>query len=56
VVANDWSQVNGDRTRHPGAWIRRGGAPQSFADLGELNSQLHGFIRPAKGVENDSLS
>jgi phosphopantothenoylcysteine decarboxylase/phosphopantothenate--cysteine ligase len=56
IVANDWSQVNADRQRHPGALVREGAKPETFSDLNELNLQLHNFIRPAKGGENDSLS
>jgi phosphopantothenoylcysteine decarboxylase/phosphopantothenate--cysteine ligase len=54
VVANEWSSVERDRARHPGAWVRAGHAEVPFGDLQQLNAILHDFL--AKGVSHGSLS
>lgn len=51
VVANDWSQVNTDRRRHPGVLISRDHA-RPFDDLPTLANWIHDFA----GVKHGSLS
>jgi phosphopantothenoylcysteine decarboxylase/phosphopantothenate--cysteine ligase len=43
VVANEWSRVERDRTRHPGSLITRGGK-RDFANLDELSDRLNDLI------------
>lgn len=44
VVANDWSQVERDRSRHPG-WLVRAGDTRPFQDLGELARDLDRLLQ-----------
>ncbi|NJL24022.1 MAG: hypothetical protein HC902_01760 [Calothrix sp. SM1_5_4] len=52
VVANDWSRVRADRSRHPGFILTRDGE-FPFADLHELGGRLDQLLREDK---NGSLS
>lgn len=58
VVANDWSQVNADRTKHPGQLISQT-ETQDFATLDQLVQLLNQILtrtRDAKGGSRDSMS
>jgi phosphopantothenoylcysteine decarboxylase/phosphopantothenate--cysteine ligase len=49
VVANDWSQVNADRLRHPGLLMTRASPPYPFQTLAELSFALNGFFLAGEG-------
>lgn len=44
IVANDWSQVRADRTRHPGWLMTKSQPPAAFTNLNELAHQLNQFL------------
>ncbi len=44
VIANDWSQVHGDREKHPGFLITATSDPVAFADLPALTDSLHQLL------------
>jgi phosphopantothenoylcysteine decarboxylase/phosphopantothenate--cysteine ligase len=48
VVANDWSQVNKDRAKHPGVFVRKSGE-LAFDELNRLSEYLNEFIGGNRG-------
>jgi phosphopantothenoylcysteine decarboxylase / phosphopantothenate---cysteine ligase len=60
VVANDWSKVDRDRSRHPGRLVsadaNAAGGDQPFADLSELAELLDSRISAMKENNHGSMS
>jgi len=55
VVANDWGQVNRDRSQHPGWLVRKNGI-EPFRTLEELAQGLHNVLTPVKEKNHDLMS
>ncbi|MGE4130188.1 MAG: bifunctional phosphopantothenoylcysteine decarboxylase/phosphopantothenate--cysteine ligase CoaBC [Bdellovibrionales bacterium] len=55
VVCNDWTEVEKDRSRHPGRLIFQNGHEQGFANTHDLATQLDRWFQQ-KGKSHDSMS
>lgn len=44
IVANDWSQVHADRTKHPGFYVHKKGVKE-FQNLNDLTNLIHAELK-----------